>query len=43
MNDELSYDIKKKFMLPLTAELHDHKEKKCFITLQSPLHTNITS
>ena len=27
MNDELSDDIKKKFMLPLTIELQDHKEK----------------
>ena len=27
MNDELSDDIKKKFMLPLTTELQDHKEK----------------
>ena len=36
MNDGLSHDIKKKFMLPLTIELHDSKEK-CFITPQSPL------
>ena len=36
MNDELSDDIKKKFMLPLTIELQDHKEK-LFITPQSPL------
>ena len=27
MNDELSDDIKKKFILPLTIELQDHKEK----------------
>ena len=27
MNDGLSGDIKKKFMLPLTIELKDHKEK----------------
>ena len=27
MNDELSDDIKRKFMLPLTIELLDHKEK----------------
>ena len=27
MNDELSDDIKKKFMLPLTIELQDHKEE----------------
>ena len=27
MNDELSDDIEKKFMLPLTIELQDHKEK----------------
>ena len=27
MNDKLSYDIKKKFILPLTIELQDHKEK----------------
>ena len=27
VNDELSDDIKKKFMLPLTIELQDHKEK----------------
>ena len=27
MNDGLSDDIKKKFMLPLTIELHDPKEK----------------
>ena len=27
MNDELSDGIKKKFMLPLTIELQDHKEK----------------
>ena len=27
MNDELSYDIKKKFMKPMTTELQDHKEK----------------
>ena len=27
MNDELSDDIKKKFMLILTIELQDHKEK----------------
>ena len=27
MNAGLSYDIKKKFMLPLTIELQDHKEK----------------
>ena len=31
MNDELSDDIKKKFLLPLTIELQDHKEK-CFVT-----------
>ena len=36
INDVLSDDIKKKFMLPLTIELQDHKEK-CFITPQSPL------
>ena len=27
MNDELSNDIKKKLMLPLTIELQDYKEK----------------
>ena len=27
MNDELSDDIKKKFILPLTSELQNHKEK----------------
>ena len=27
MNDDLSDDIKKKFMLPLTIELQDHEEK----------------
>ena len=27
MNDELTDDIKKKFMLPLTIERHDPKEK----------------
>ena len=27
MNDGLSDDIKKKFMLPLTIELQDHKVK----------------
>ena len=27
MNDALSDDIKKKFMLPLTIELQDHEEK----------------
>ena len=27
MNDGLSDDITKKFMLPLTIELEDHKEK----------------
>ena len=27
MNDGLSDDIKKEFMLPLTIELHDPKEK----------------
>ena len=36
MNDGISDDFKKKFMLPLTIELQDHKEK-CVITPQSPL------
>ena len=27
MNDELPDDMRKKFMLPLTTELQDHKEK----------------
>ena len=27
MNDQLSNDIKKKFMLPMTIEIQDHKEK----------------
>ena len=33
MNAELSDDIKKTFILPLTIELQNHKEK-CFITPQ---------
>ena len=37
MNDGLSDDIKKKFMLPLTIELHLILKKKRFITPQSPL------
>ena len=37
MNDELSDDVEKKFMLPLTTELQDYKEKY-FITPQSSLH-----
>ena len=37
MNDELSDDIKKKFMLPLTVELQDHKGK-VFHDALSPLN-----
>ena len=37
MNDELSDNIKKKFMLSLTIELHDHKEN---VFHKSPLQAN---
>ena len=32
ISDELSDDIKKKFILPLTIELQDHKEKVFYNT-----------
>ena len=32
LDDELSGDIETKFMLPLTTELQDHKEK-CFVIM----------
>ena len=41
MNDELSDDFRKKFVLALTIELQDHIKKKCFITNQSPLYCDI--
>ena len=39
MNDELSDDIKKKFMLPLTIELQDQKEKVFDNAPVSPIFT----
>ena len=41
MNDELSDDIKKKFMLPLTIELHDHREKVFHNSPVSPKYNQI--
>ena len=38
MNDELSDDIKKKFMLPLTIELQDHKENVFHNAPVSPIN-----
>ena len=37
MNDELSDDINKKFMFPLTIELQDHKEKVFYNEKVSPI------
>ena len=37
MNDELSDDVKEKFMLPLTIELQDHKEKLFYNAPVSPI------
>ena len=39
MNDGLSDDIKKKFMLPLTIEPQDRKEKVFHNGAVSPIHT----
>ena len=41
MNDELSDDVKKEFMLPLTIELQDHKEKVFRNTPVSPNNSPI--
>ena len=40
MNDELSDNIKKKFMLPLTIELQEHKEKVFHNAPVSPTNRN---
>ena len=42
MDDELSDDIKKKFVLPLSIELQDHKEK-VFHNASVPLYVYFIS